>query len=280
MPAYFEITDDIKEIIKPYIKRGEKFKVSGDIEFNGKNYREVIIYKKGLMFFSDEVVGYIYISFDNSIVTSTNVLKELSKLGHYYEVFLSEDKKKGIVASLETKDDVESSRREMEDISSGLDFLRDEGLVGTDKVKYVVKTLPDIKAAMDRKTDELSEKIEKFKERSVAFSEDILKELYPIYEQILVTNFDNVKLISTIADVGDEIQVAAEKKRKKWKVRAKKNIVGKLMRVTDKIVYFKKVLRTYSNVVNMSSSQYLKFFKDLNKEKIETRFKLVRTIKS
>lgn len=269
------LSDEQKIIINNFIKKGEDFKELGTLEFNGKTFKEIVFLKKGLKLFGSGPSGYIYIDSDNKIVNSKNVIKELSRLAYFSEAFFSTEKGKGILPSLQSKDDVKSDRLEFEDISRGLDFLKEEQIEGTDKVKHVVKKLPDLKEVMDKESKKLEEAIDKYRDRP--FGEENLKDIYPIYEDILRLNFENVKFISTLSDVCDNVQVAAEKKRKKWAIRVKKNVVGRLMRVSDKIAYFKRVIRTYGDVVNMTTPQYLKFLGDMNKEKIEIRSNLVRS---
>lgn len=273
------LSDEQKSIINSFIKKGEDFKELGNLEFNGKTYKEIVFLKKGLKLFGSGPAGYIYIDSDsdsdNKVVNSKNVIKELSRLAYFSEAFFSSEKGKGILASLQSKDDVQSDRIEFEEISRGLDFLKEEKIEGTDKVKHVVKKLPDLKEIIDKGSKKLEEAIDKYRDRP--FGEDSLKVIYPLYEDILRLNFENVKFISSLSDVCDNVQVEAEKKRKKWANRVKKNVVGRLMRVSDKIAYFKRVIRTYGDVVNMTTPQYLKFLSDMNKDKIEARSNLVRS---
>lgn len=268
------LSEELKNIAKTYQKSGEYFKEISELEFNGKTYKEIGFYKRGLSLFGSEVLGYIFVDNDNNVLNSQNVIKELCKLAHYNEAFFSTEKGKGILAALKNKDDVISERLEVDPISSGLDFLRDNGVLGTEKIKYVVKKLPDAKEVIDKKTEVFAEVINKYRDK--IFNEESLKLIYPYYEEILKLNFENVKLIATVADVCQDVQVAAEKTRKKWAIRAKKNVVGQLIRTSDKIVYFKKVIRTYNDVIDMSTSQYVKFLNNMNKDKIENRARLVR----
>lgn len=269
------LTDEVTYVIKNYIEKGEEIKELSILQYNERTYREIVFTKKGLKLLREGIKGYIFIDNDNKIVTSKNIIVELCRLAHFHETFFSQEKNKGILKALESKDDVTSGRLEFEDISLGLDFLKQQAVEGTDRIKEIVRKLTDLKEIIDNKTSNLKQTVEE--NRDKPFSEDTLKVIYPLYIEILKMNFENIKLIASSADFYDSVQVEAEKKRKKWANRIKKNVVGNLMKVSDKIGFFKRVIRAYGDVVNMSVSQYLKFLTDINKNKIEDRTKLVRS---
>jgi hypothetical protein len=276
MLTYSLPSDDMMNLIKPYIKKGEICKISGEIELNSKLYREVIFSKRNLKSFKNEHQGYLYIASDNSILCSKNVQKELAKLAQYYEVFFSEKKGEGILAALQTEGDLERERGHKEDICKGLDYLSKEGVEDAVRVQEVINRLPKNKEEINLKVNELSSEVNKVNETKLTFNEELLQKLYPVYEDILRLNFEKVKLIGSIADCCDYVKDQAEKKRKKWKIRFKSNLVGPLLRVSDEISYFRRVIRTYEKVLNMNASQYIKFLNNLNKEKIENRASMIR----
>jgi post-segregation antitoxin (ccd killing protein) len=166
MFGYTEPSSELMNLIKPYIKRSEDCKVSGEIEFNGKAYREVIFSKRNFKSFKNEQQGYIYISSDNSIVSSKNVQKELAKLAHYYEIFFSGEKAVGILAALQAEGALEVQRGNKEDIITGLDFLFNEGVTDAARVKEVVNTLPELREESSIKIETLASLIKKVKETS------------------------------------------------------------------------------------------------------------------
>jgi hypothetical protein len=276
MLAYTELSDEIMNLIKPYMKKGEACKISGEIELNGKLYREVIFSKRNLKSFKNTQQGYLYIASDMSLLCSKTVQKELAKLAQYYEVFFSGEKGEGILAALQTEADTERERGHKENICNGLDFLIGEGVEDAGRVKEVVNRLPEFREKINLKVNELSSLVQNVKETKLTFDEELLQKLYPVYEDILRLNFEKVRLIGSIADCCDYVKDQAEKKRKKWKIRFKSNLVGPLLRVSDEISYFRRVIRTYEKVLNMNASQYIKFLNSLNKEKIENRASMIR----
>jgi hypothetical protein len=204
------------------------------------------------------------------------VQRELAKLAQYYEVFFSGEKSAGILAALQTERNIERESGHKEDICRGLDFLFKEGIEDAARVKEVINRMPELRAAINLKINELSSAADKAKETKMTFDEELLQKLYPVYEDILRLNFEKVRLIGSITDCCDCVKDQAEKKRKKWKIRFKSNLVGPLLRVSDEISYFRRVIRTYEKVLNMNSSQYIKFLNNLNKEKIENRASMIR----
>lgn len=276
MLGYNELSNEILNIIKPYIKKGESCKISGPIKLNDKLYREIVFTKHNLKVFKNEQQGYLYLDADNNIITSKNIHKELAKLSHFYEVFFSGDKGLGILASLKAESEIEVSRENNKGIEEGLEFLASQGINDALRIKNVVSRLPELREHSNMKINELSALAKQAKESTDAFNEELLQKLYPAYEEILRLNFEKVKLIGTLGDYCDYVKEQAEKIRKKWKIRVKKNVVGQLLRVSDEISYYRRVIRTYEKVLNMTTQQYMKFLGSLNKEKTEARANLNR----
>lgn len=277
MLGYSELSGEINNLINPYVKKGEACKISGDIELNGKHYREIVFTKRNLKSFKNEQQGYLYIDSKNEIITSKNIQKELAQLAHYYEVFFSGEKGLGIIAALQAEGEGEAGRDNKEGIEQGLDFLASSGVEDARRVKKVFNGLPQLREQTTEKVNELTLLAKEVKESNNTFDDKVLERLYPVYEEILRLNFEKVKLIGTLADCCDYVKDQAEKLRKKWKIRVKRNIVGQLLRVSDEISYYRRIIRTYERVLNMSTSQYMKFLNNLNKEKTEARANLART---
>jgi hypothetical protein len=276
MFGYVELSDEIMNAVKSYIKKGEIVKISGEIELNGKYYREVVFSKRNLKSLKNHQQGYLYIDGNNEIVSSKNINRELAKLAHFYEIFFSGEKGLGILAALQAEGEQVTERAHSEEIVQGLDFLYGEGVSEAQKVKEVIKRLPASRERTNSKVNELYLLVNDIKEKNLIFNEELLQKLYQVYEDILKLNFEKVKLIGTLSDCCDFVKEQAEKKRKKWAVRFTKKVVGPLLRASDEISYFKRVIRTYANVLNMTTSQYIKFLNNMNKEKIEARANLVR----
>lgn len=277
MLGYTEVDKEIIEGLKQFIKNGEKCKVSGIIELNSKLYREVIFFKKYFGKMKLESKGYLYLDGENKIVTDKVVLKDLIKLGYYYEIFYNDDKGAGILAALKTDGDIQRDKSGIEEIVNGLDFLLAQKVYAAERVKGVVTRMPRLREKSNSIIEELSNQIISIRQQDLRFNEQLLNKLYPYYEEILKTNFENIKYIATLQDCCDEVMREAEKKRKKWAVRLRSKALGSLIKVSDELSYYRRIITTYSSILHMNSNQYIKFLNNLNKERIEERLNLVRS---
>lgn len=277
MAAYEELTGELLNVANPYLRKGETFRVSGTLQLNGKAYREIIFLKRNLRMLKMEKQGYLYITSDNTIISSKNVQKEIAKLAHYYEIFYSDEKGVGILTALQSEGDIERNSEDYGEVLKGLEFLQAREVEDIDKIKYVIDKLPVLRNESNEKINELAKLIlENKKNNNTLINEEIIAKLRPLYEEVLRLNFEKVKLIGSLEDCCDKIKDSAEKWRKKWSVRLKRGAVGPLLKVEDEISYFRRVIRTYKSVLDMDAGQYSKFLSNMNKEKIDGRLSLIR----
>lgn len=276
MLMYIEPTVEINKAIHALRKKGEEFKVSGLINYAGKNYREIIIYKKGFSLVKKEAEGYIYLDEENSIIKSQNVINELAKLAHFYEVFFSEEKGGGIVSALQNEGNVLREKSEFDEMINVLESLGNDGVREAFEMKNVMVKLIELRQQSNKIISDLVNDLEALKNKESIFNGEILEKLYPKYEDAIKQNFEKVKLIASFGNNYDYIKDMADKKRKKFSNRFQRKITAPLLKLTYEIGYFKRVIRTYEKVLDMSSSQYSKFFNNMTKEKIESRFHKAR----
>lgn len=276
MHGYTEADKKISEGLKQYKKGTEAYKVSGKIELNNKFYREVIFTKKNLIRTKAEVKGYLYLDDENKPVIDRILIADLAKLGYYYEMFFNDSKAAGILATLKTEQEIQRERDNVEQIVEGLNFLYEQKVYAAERVKSVFTRNLNLREKSNVKLQELSSIIVKIKEQDLEFNLELLNKLYPYYEDVLLINFEKVVSIASIKDCIDEVIKEAEKNRKKWGAKFISNMVGKLIKVSDELSYFKRLITIYSSVLQMNSSQYIKYLNNINKEKIEERIGLVR----
>ncbi|MBL4938152.1 hypothetical protein JK636_20775 [Clostridium sp. YIM B02515] len=275
MEAYFKPSKEMLSLINPHMKKGEKCKVSNLIELNGKLYREVIIYKRSLTAFRDEPKGYLYIDLDNKIVLSKNVQRELAKLAYFYETFYSSEKGSGILAAFQNEDSLEGDKAVFNEAAKGFDYLHSQEVTNALRIKHVINIIPELREKSNIEINKLSKSASEALENNTPFNQEVLDSLYPVYERILELNFEKIKLIASVQDCCDEVKDAAEKIKKKFKVRFDQKIVVPLVRAADQVSYFRRIIRTYKSVLNFSNSQYLRFLEDINKQKVEQRFNMI-----
>lgn len=275
MLGYIEV-DKVNTEISPYLKPAEGCKISGAIEVNAKLYKEVIFYKKSFFKFNKEVKGYLYFDDENNLVTDKTIISELAKLCFFYEMFFSEDKTEGILATLKTKADLTRDNEKVKQISDGLDFLLTQKVYAAERVKSIFIKNYNLDEKSNSILEELSSNIKTLSDQDSIFNVELFNKLYPYYEEVLKINFEKVLNVASIGDCIEEVRKEAEKIRKKWGVRAMKNMVGKLIKISDELSYFKRLISIYRSVLQMNSSQYLKYLNNTNKDKIEKRIALIR----
>jgi len=277
MLGYTEAECKIKEDIRSYIKSAEGCKISGTIEISGKLYREVIIYKSNFFKFKKEVNGYLYLDEENKVVTDKYIMSELAKLCFFYEMFFSEDKSTGILATLKTEADLQRDKDKVEQIAKGLDFLLTQKVYAAERVKGVFIKNYNLEEKSNSILKELANNIRTIRDEDFNFNFELFNNVYQYYEDVVKINFEKVLGIASIGDCIEEVRKEAEKTRKKWGVRAMGNMVGKLIKVSDELSYFKRLISLYRNVLQMNSNQYLKYLNNLNKDKIENKISLIRS---
>ncbi|MFL0247940.1 hypothetical protein [Candidatus Clostridium stratigraminis] len=276
MLGYTEVDANAINVIRSYIKPSEGCWVSGNIEVNDKLYKEVIFYKKSIFKLDKEVRGYLYLDEYDKLVSDKNIISELAKLCFYYETFFSKDKAKGILATLKTEAELQRAKDKINQISEGLDFLLTQKVYAAERVKGIFLKNYNLEEKSNSVLEELSSNIKTIRDQDLTFNIEFLNKLYPYYEEVLKINFEKVLNTASIGDCIDEVRKESEKTRKKWGVRVIKNMVGKLMRVSDELSYFKRIISIYSSVLQMNSSQYLKYLNSINKDRIEKKINLTR----
>lgn len=276
MLGYTEVETKVNTDIRAYIKPAEGCKVSGAIEVNAKLYKEVIFYKKSFFKFNKEVKGYLYLDNENKIVTEKTIISELAKLCFFYEMFFSEDKTEGILATLKPEAELLRAKDKVKQICEGLDFLLTQKVYGAERVKGIFLKNYNLEEKSNFILEELSSSIKALRDKDSNFNVKLFNKLYPYYEDVLEINFEKVLNAASIGDCIEEVRKEAEKTRKKWGVRAKKNMVGNLIKASDELSYYKRLISIYSSVLQMNSNQYLKYLNTINKDKIEKRINLIR----
>lgn len=277
MLGYIDSNNEIRAQLKPYVKDGEKYKLSGIIEINSCHYREISLYNRSLIKRKIEPKSYIYLDNDNKAVTNKTLLKELTKLAHYYEIFFSDDKVSGMLSALKTEQELKRERNNVKDMGEALEYLYNEQVLSAQPVKNAISKIMTLREKADDTARGLLNSIEDMKHENLNFNEELFNNLNTYREELLKIDFEKIKYLYSINDCFNEVRTEAEKKRKKWGTRIKGNMVGKLIKISDEISYYKRLMTLYDTVLDMNSSQYIKHINSLNEEKINIRLSLVKS---
>ncbi|MCR1975263.1 hypothetical protein NSA52_14120 [Clostridium sporogenes] len=274
MFKYFKVDEALKEKLNSYTHKGEYLLVSGGIKYNEIEYREVLFNKKNLLI--EEVKGIVYIDENNNIVQDKNIQKPLARLSYYYEIFFCIDKKNNIFKALRNEEDLCKENKDIELSIKALEFLQKEKIQDTEKVKNILLQLSSLRKKTNDLLKEMESIIESISNEEDTISEESFKKVYPIYKEILKLNFKNIKLIYSGIDYYDYIKECVNKKRKSFSIRFNKKLSEPLFKLDYQINYFKKLLKTYNEILCMNERDYLKSVYNSEKHNINERLCIIR----
>ncbi|MGJ0908503.1 hypothetical protein [Clostridium botulinum] len=274
MFKYFKVDEALKEKLNSYTHKGEYLLVSGGIKYNEIEYREVLFNKKNLLI--EEVKGIVYIDENNNIVQDNNIQKSLARLSYYYEIFFCIDKKNNIFKALRNEEDLCKENKDIELSITALEFLQKEKIQDTEKFKNILLQLSSLRKKTNDLLKEMESIIESISNEEDTISEESFKKVYPIYKEILKLNFKNIKLIYSGIDYYDYIKECVNKKRKSFSIRFNKKLSEPLFKLDYQINYFKKLLKTYNEILCMNERDYLKSVYNSEKHNINERLCIIR----
>ncbi|APH16171.1 hypothetical protein NPD5_2805 [Clostridium sporogenes] len=274
MFKYSRVDEALKEKLNSYTHKGEYLLVSDGIKYKEIEYREVLFNKKNLLI--EEVKGIVYIDENNNIVQDKNIQKSLARLSYYYEMFFCLDKKNNIFKALRNEDHFHKENKDIELSIKALEFLQKEKIKDTEKVKNILLQLPSLRKKTNDLLKQMESIIANISNEEDTISEESFKKVYPIYKEILKLNFKNIKLIYSGIDYYDYIKECVNKKRKSFSIRFNKKLSEPLFKLDYQINYFKKLLKTYNEILCMNERDYLKFIYNSEKHNINKRLRIIR----
>lgn len=273
---YTLVSKELMEKLKPYLNKGESALISEKIKLNEINYREVMINKKTVGGIKKQAEALLYITDDGEEVRDKYIQKELGKLAYYFNIFFAVDKTQSIFRAVRDNGIIEREKRDFEAADSGLDILANDKVQYVENVRTIMKNIPQLREKNNNKLIMLKNKVDNFEKNHGEYSDELFKELYPIYVEVLDTNFQNIKAINSGRQYYNDLKKSVSKKRKSLSVVFNKKISEPLFKLDYMLGYFSKLLITYESILNMSSSEYRKFIENSERNKIERNLKLIR----
>lgn len=269
--------DTLMSSIKPFLGKGEVVKVSEKLKYKDKLYREIRIEKKQFIGSNGNAEGYIYIGENGEIVKDKTVQKELARMGYYYGTFFNEDRRTSIIKALKKEGALNRDSNDYEEIGKALELLsKEEKIREAESMKITMAKVLNIRLFMNEEINEFAEYINSVKEADAAFDEEVLEKAYMLFENVMKANFDNIKAIAEISEYADRLKDIAKKKRKKIINRFNSKITSPLFKLDYQLAYYKRIIATYAKVINMNTSQYMKFFRGNQTSHIDERFNMIR----
>lgn len=263
------------ESAKKYKKGREQIRISRLIEYEGSIYRWAVYNPSFLGKMKEEIKGMIFIKENGEIVEDKKTIRQLISLSYYFQNMFDDESKNNIKRALISDDEINKEIKNYEVVINALNILKNENIYGADTLIYIFTNLPETKRQSNSAILEFTEKIKELDNEDFIFSKKVLESLIAPYRNILITNFNRIKLINKGRAFYDDIKKEASKRNKKFNI-GTNNIKNSFLKLETSIDYLKKILRLYEKVLDMSEEQYIKYLDKIDRENIENMIRLVR----
>lgn len=277
MQVFTTSEGNYKSIIGKYKKSGEIAKISSLIDFEGRKYREITFHKKTFGKIKKHIEGIVFITENGEYVSDERIKKELMYLAYYLEIMLGENSinelKNAMVPELEIEKDLEN----YEHMNCTLELFKKGNVLGTDNVITIFSKLPDAKRESTKAIDKYLKEIEKINEESFVFNSQKVDELYSSYREVLIKNFQKIRLINSGARFYDEIKREASKRKRNIGFRFNnEKVIKGITKLPYEMDSFRSIVRVYEKVAAMKQEEYLKYLKTIERSNIKDRMSLIR----
>lgn len=279
MEFYSVPSVDISKDIKIYKKFGEKVHISELVKCNSKRYREVVYSKKALNFLKEEVTGYLYVDEYGVPVANKQVIEKLNKVFFFYSSFYYSQGKKSFANALQNEGDVKGDEHTYDECKSALSILEKEGFKESEIINRVFNNVLKFRKMSNDVLDEIIEEGQKRQNENGYLDEKFMDDVQAKYKEILRLNFEKVRTINTGRNFYDDLKKKAHKKKKSLGSRFNTNATMPLAKLDYILVYYKKVILTYDKILDMTTSQYMKYLNTVEKHNLEFRMELLRNNK-
>ncbi|KAJ52292.1 hypothetical protein CTM_08396 [Clostridium tetanomorphum DSM 665] len=268
MSIYMEVGKEIEEKVSAHIQKGENIKLI-NIEYNDKLYRQIQFRRKAFGKGNYILKGIIYLSQTNDIVKDTSLLYELEKLAFHYKNIFDRDSGLAIISTYEDKGTINRYEEDFSKSIEALNSLKEEVTFDIEIIKRVIEKVIRLRKEKNNKLEELIKLEEKLKSKNYIFDEELFIKSYSIFEDVLKINFKSINCIYSIMDVYDELNKECSKKKRSIVVRFNGKMKDKFMKLDYVLSYFKKVINTYNNILNLNENNYIKLIRNKHKEIIK-----------
>lgn len=278
MFSYEKCSGLYKEISDKYKKRGEEALISKPMEFNGKNYRQIIYNKTFLGRIMESMVGIIIITEDGEIVDNPIIRREVGYLAYQFQNMFDDKHMKKLSNSIIPENDLIRQEQDLEQMLVAFDKLKNYGIEGVDTVVSVLTKLPDFKRENNKALEEYVNKVNEYNSKEdIVLTKEMIEDVKISYRTLLIKNFQRVRLVNKGRPYYDAVLTEVRKRRRKLTNRLGGfDFYYGMQKVEDSMVHLKKIIRVYESVVDMSEDEYMKYIKDMDKKNLSERLSLVR----
>jgi len=185
--------------------------------------------------------------------------KNTEKKLYYYKILFDDSAKDNIYKAIRDEKAVKKEIYEYEMCREALEYLQKENIENTEIVNNIMKETLETRGKNNENLINLSKIVQELRKSGKSFDEEQFNRVYPLYIEILKLNFLSIKNIAQGVKYYDNIQKAANKKRRSMAVRFNRKLVEPFDKLDYQLSYYKMLLRTYESVINMSMAQYMNF---------------------
>lgn len=282
MGFYREATREEVRELKIYKRKFEKVRVSEFMAVDGKKYREVIFNKKYLEKVTGSITGSIFVDDNNDIVINKIILKKLCKISYMSEILFEDSSNLSIKRIVRKSGDVNREDRDKVFMNKALDIILKENAITNDMCDELKITVDEFYDSKNKDNEFIIKTINHAKDLVKAnknvITEDIIDAVLDDYINILLSNFIRVQKLSKHEKVLNEALTKCKAYEKKVKVKWISGRKLSFSKLNYNLYYYVKVINTYKQVINLSSSQYERKLEDIMKENINYRFDSIRTL--
>lgn len=267
----------LKDIADKYRKSGETIRISMPIEYNGKKYREIVYNKTFLGKMKKNIVGVIFLTEDGEYISNSALRNELSSLAYNFELTLDDKNIKYLKSAITTELEIEKQLIDYEQIIKEIVSMKSEKVLGIDTVVTILNKIPNLKRENNMALEAYINKLQEINPEGFTFSASVYNELYTYYREILIKNFQKVRLIATGKIFYDNIKREAQKTKKSFFFRfTQHDVFAGLTKLPYEMDHLIKIVKLYAEVADMKEEEYLKYLKTIEKTNINDRIQLLR----
>lgn len=277
---YFYTNDNkkFKRVVSVNKKPGEAYKVSQKLNFDGIDYRQIAYYKSFLGINGKEVSGICYVTDDGNIVSDKYTIENLAKLGYRAETFFDENSVKTYEGFIESDEKINEKKEQYDAMIPALKLFKDENVDGCDEIMDILNKHIDYKIANRGIVQKYLDKIRSYEGmEEIVLTEEMTDDVKTYYNEVFMQNFRTVKLFDKGRDYYGGIRKKINhEKRSVTTAMTSPGIKKMVLRLETFVDYACNLLSLYDKVIDLNENEYIKYFNNVEKEKIEERVSLVR----
>lgn len=266
-----------KDIADKYKKSGEKIRITLPIEFEGKKYREIAYNKTLFGKTKRNIEGLIFVTEDGEYISDERLKRELSALGYHLEVMLDDKSLNELKNAVINDLDIEKQIIDYEHVIKAIERMNNSNILGIDTVISILNKLPNHKRENNKAIEAYIKQVELIRPEEFVFNTSIYNELYSYYREILIKNFQRVRLVVSGKRFYDDIKREGQKRKRSLSARFNTHDVYMgLTKLPVELDHLKSIVTVYESVSDMKQEEYLKYLKSVEKTNINGRLQLVR----